>query len=497
MGIERLANGYAQSKYVAEQLVRESAARGLPVTIHRPGRIAGDATHGAMNVTDSMPLLIKLCIELGTAPTLGSRVEVTPVDFVARSIVAMALAPWSPGQTFHLVNPETIAVGDVYRAIRAAGYGLQEASFADWRARVIEHAARSDNLLLSAFAHMLQAAPSEMFQDQQSDSTPQLRIQCTDTTRALERASVRCPETDQAMVLRYLGFLQRKGAVAPPADAPESASSPTDGQQSTSQAPAASPPHGARSSLVPLRKEDRGTPLFCIPGLGGHVAAFMPLARALTPPRSVFALQARGLDGEAQPQDSLEDIAAFYTREICQVEPEGPYLLLGWSLGGLVAIEIARRLQKQERQVAFLALLDTYLTTHDPNVTEVDDHSVLKWIAPHLGLSLDELRKAPLDQRWQRIAEQAKSAKGIGIHEIRRLAEVCRAQLAAAARYEPQPYHGDAVLLHARNGNAEQDPRWKTMCPQLRIEPVPGDHFSMLREGNVEILAERLKTHLR
>ena len=102
------------------------------------------------------------------------------------------------------------------------------------------------------------------------------------------------------------------------------------------------------------------------------------------------------------------------------------------------------------------------------------------------------MKKLPLDRQWQRIAEQAHGVKGIGAAEIRRLAAVCRAHLAAASRYTPQAYANPAVLFPAREGGGARDRRWKSLCPQLRVEPVPGNHYTMLRKPHVQQLAARL-----
>jgi thioesterase domain-containing protein len=141
-------------------------------------------------------------------------------------------------------------------------------------------------------------------------------------------------------------------------------------------------------------------------------------------------------------------------------------------------------------------LLDTHLSVTDYENLDLDDESVLRWIAPQLKLSARELNKLPLERQWERIAEQARLADGIGVPEIRRLAETCKAHLAAAASYEPKPYHGPAVLFQADAGPSGVDPRWNSLCPRLCVERVPGNHYSMLRAPDVAVLAERVDRYL-
>ena len=101
-------------------------------------------------------------------------------------------------------------------------------------------------------------------------------------------------------------------------------------------------PKGNGHSLATLRPGGPARPLFCIHGLGGHIASFLPLAGGLDRKRPVYGLQAQGLDAGQQPHDSIEEMAAFYLSEIREVQPRGPYLLAGWSMGGVIGLEMAQ-----------------------------------------------------------------------------------------------------------------------------------------------------------
>jgi thioesterase domain-containing protein len=256
------------------------------------------------------------------------------------------------------------------------------------------------------------------------------------------------------------------------------------------------PPRGDGRVLVPLRKDGASTPLFCIHGLGGHVAGFLPLAAGLAEPRPVFGLQAQGLAPQEQPHDSVEVMATSYLQAIRKEQPHGPYLLAGWSMGGVIALEVAQQLRAIGQEVALVALLDTYLSSDEFPVEDAGEHSVIRWLAPHLNLSLEELKRLPLEKQWDRIAEQTQVAKGVGVAEIRRLARVCVAHLAAMAAYTPPPYPGRAVLFRTET-DEDLDQRWQSVCPGLRVEMVTGNHYSMLRKPYAEALADRLDRCLR
>lgn len=250
------------------------------------------------------------------------------------------------------------------------------------------------------------------------------------------------------------------------------------------------------SVLMPLRAGTAATPVFCIHGLGGHVAGLMPLARRLTGKWPIFGLQGLGLTDGQQPHDCIQAMAACYVNEMRLVRPRGPYLLTGWSLGGIIAMEAAQQLTDAGEHVALLAMFDTYLTTPDSEQLAPDDQSMMRWIVPRLNLPAAELRKLPLNQQWARIAQYAELVEGIGIAEIRRLAAACMAHLTAASRYHPRAYHGRSVLFHAESGSATDHPHWSTLFPQLKMECVPGNHYTMLRKPHVDLLADRLDHYL-
>jgi amino acid adenylation domain-containing protein len=290
------------------------------------------------------------------------------------------------------------------------------------------------------------------------------------------------PPVQAAKVVERRGGPERRHAT------PRTASEPADVLPS--------PSFGKSPSLVPLRTAGSARPLFCIHGLGGHVAAFLPLARGLSNGRPIYGLQAQGLDPGQEPHDRIETMAAWYIEEMREIQPQGPYLLVGWSMGGLIALDAAQQLLAVGQEVALLAMLDTYLSLKDSREQDWDEQSVLHRIAPQLNIPIGELKNLPLPQQWDRIAELANHASGVGIAEIRRLAAACQAHLLALSRYEPRHYVGPCLLFPAESGRSGRDRRWKALCPELCVEPVPGDHSSMLREPYVRVLAERLGRYM-
>jgi nonribosomal peptide synthetase DhbF len=118
--------------------------------------------------------------------------------------------------------------------------------------------------------------------------------------------------------------------------------------------------------LIPLRKSGKFLPIFCIHGGGGMGGVYANLSMALGKDYPVYGVQAKGLEDGEEMHKSINEMANEYSDAIQKIEPNGPYYLLGWSLGGTIAHEIACQLEKKGKVVKLLMLLDTQ-TNYDPN----------------------------------------------------------------------------------------------------------------------------------
>jgi thioester reductase-like protein len=139
--LDSLANaredGYGQSKWVAEKLVREAANRGLPACVYRPGFISGDSRTGASNPRDLLGAVLSESLRLGAAPEVeGWRVEMTPVDFVAAAILGIAANPDASGGTYHLANPDPVPAGTIFDWLESGGYTLERLPHEEWLRRL-------------------------------------------------------------------------------------------------------------------------------------------------------------------------------------------------------------------------------------------------------------------------------------------------------------------------------------------------------------------------
>jgi thioesterase domain-containing protein len=111
--------------------------------------------------------------------------------------------------------------------------------------------------------------------------------------------------------------------------------------------------------IVQLKPGQPGPCVFLVPGTGGRVEGFANLAMSLQTPMPVYAIQARGVDVSSEPDDDIGELVAHYLQQVKNLEPKGPYFLIGHSFGGMVVYEMAQRLIETGGLVACLVLLDT------------------------------------------------------------------------------------------------------------------------------------------
>ena len=257
------------------------------------------------------------------------------------------------------------------------------------------------------------------------------------------------------------------------------------------------------STLVPLRQSKAQTaPLFCIHPAGGTVFCYMELVKHLGSERSVYGLQARGIDGSQQPHETLAEMAAYYARSIGEVYPEGPLHIAGWSLGGNIAFEVARTLLNQGREVGIVALLDSGLLSPDTELKEEDFLPLLMALFPGaMNVSLDELRNKKREDQLEFFAERAAQAGIVPDEQIDQAGHifgVFQANVKAVHQYVADSFDGELHLFRpsdqSKTNNLFDDPvlGWKAVARHVHLLDVPGDHAHMLQSPAVEVMAQKL-----
>ncbi|GGG78402.1 hypothetical protein GCM10011415_29240 [Salipiger pallidus] len=247
------------------------------------------------------------------------------------------------------------------------------------------------------------------------------------------------------------------------------------------------------------------TPFFLVAGMFGNVLNLRHLAHLLGADRPFYGLQARGLYGAEDPHDSISEMARDYIAEMRQVQPHGPYMVGGFSGGGITAFEIARQLEAAGEEVALCVLLDTPLPVRRP--LEPRDRLLIQLQEAKAKGPFYPLIWARNRIRWE-IAKRRDTGETGAQHSFHN-AEIEAAFLAAVTAYEVTPWDGRLVLYRpplvgkwqvtgGRMVNSERayvmhDNDWTQFVPHVEVHEVPGDHDSMVLEPNVRVLAALMR----
>ncbi|WP_420630859.1 alpha/beta fold hydrolase [Candidatus Leptofilum sp.] len=260
-------------------------------------------------------------------------------------------------------------------------------------------------------------------------------------------------------------------------------------------------------------------PLYLVHGGGGHVLIFTKLARYLPDTQPVFAFQAQGLDGKTQPLGSTEEMAARYVEALLTHQPEGPYQLGGYSMGGAVAFEMAQQLVARGHKISFVGIIDTPA-----------QHPALKWVRLCTKLAARLLRFSP--QKEQQLFVQNRHRFWVGIRQVlrnqkyrltkqvnkqnpqaragtkqkedARVQKITHINNRAFFCYVPKRYPGPVTLFKSTEGYQDmyrdtKDPLmgWQRVSTSVNVCILPGNHNQIMDEPFVQNLADAFVLELK
>ncbi len=253
-------------------------------------------------------------------------------------------------------------------------------------------------------------------------------------------------------------------------------------------------------SLVPIKTTGSKPPLYLIHGGGLHVLMFQTLAANMDVEQPIYALQAKGLNGEGEPLSRIEDMAAHYIEEIQQLNPNQPYALAGYSFGGLIAFEMAKQLKTANKEVLMLSVFDTVIK---PELTHFESSFAEKisTIGKKVAWNLKDLVKHPVDNiSYRKYVYQRrlnnwkykvlKDDKSINLEKENPLESiVSKSNFEAWNNYKITPYDGHLYLFRATEQRFFIEDQhflgWKPfILGKIHILDVPGDHLSLFNPPN-------------
>ncbi|MFJ7958868.1 amino acid adenylation domain-containing protein, partial [Streptomyces sp. NPDC096319] len=259
---------------------------------------------------------------------------------------------------------------------------------------------------------------------------------------------------------------------------------------------------GGRRALVPVRTSGTRTPLVFVHPVGGDVLCYAELAELLGDEQPFYALQLP--DAELT---SVGAMAAHYAAAVREALPEGPYRLGGWSMGGVIALEMAAQLTAAGAEVELLTVIDL-MVEPGPAEGTVSDEQLLSWFARDLaGLAGVDWALAPeaFDGRppVEVLHAEARAAgalsEDIDLDTLSGIVGRFRSNYRALLGHAPGEFAGRVVSLRAADGGAtvETAKRWMRYFPgDATLVDVPGDHYTVMRGERLRVLAGELRRAL-
>jgi len=226
-----------------------------------------------------------------------------------------------------------------------------------------------------------------------------------------------------------------------------------------------------------MNRETRGIPIFVAPGIGGSIMEFFHVVQHLQIDHPVYGLQPPGLNQGEVPLDSVEDFASRYIAAIGSLQPHGPYYLIGCSFGGLVMLEVARRLLQRGENIGMFVMLDSYPDLRFVPVIQ----RALVFGRRLRRRSVRALQRVfgtltPVLVRRQRGTDN-------DISVLRTVPRITERAFVALAQYRPRPYHGTVKFVRSAKKTvfpASPHAVWGKLIHNLEIETVNGDHVAMI-----------------
>lgn len=220
--------------------------------------------------------------------------------------------------------------------------------------------------------------------------------------------------------------------------------------------------------LVLLKAGRKAPPIFMTHGIGDTVLGLFSLASQMRCEHPIYGLQAKGCDGLEEPLDRIEDMAEFHLSAVRETQPHGPYVLVGYSFGGLIALEMARRLSRDGEKIALLAMLDSY-----PDRRQIPFGQQARLV----------FRLAMTRASWFR---RRRASKGVSQNDesaARAFQRVKDCQYRALRNYRPQFYDGKVNFVRAAISSffpANATAVWSHLVREFEIENLPCTHLELL-----------------
>lgn len=268
------------------------------------------------------------------------------------------------------------------------------------------------------------------------------------------------------------------------------------------------------SPIVPLQPSPGKQPIYFVHPMGCALFFYLPLLSHFGPQYNLYGIRGHGLEEGQRALDSIPDMARCYIEAIRQHQPAGAIHLVGYSMGGLIAFEMAQQLQKEGKTVGLLALIDSYAFTKripfpGQEIKDADERLLMR-----LARTLDDGQRwqlkrmlKPMSSNRQRVEYVVQLAKENGkvplsysVEELQKMFDSYDAHLTAVEHYRPQPYAHPFLFLQCQDTSDTHSipsiPWEKVASKGLLQKRLPGRHSTIMQEPQVQAVAHHLQLAL-
>lgn len=271
----------------------------------------------------------------------------------------------------------------------------------------------------------------------------------------------------------------------------------------------------AWSPLVTIQPRGSKLPLLLIHPNDGSIFNYLNLVQHLGTDRPLYGLEASGRDQGQEPHSQIEEMAADYIKAIQTIQPEEPYLLVGWFMGAAIAFEMAQQLQDRGLRISLLALIDASDIFTERSIPDETDLLVslcrtrLFFSEEQLQQVEANLRQMDAHEQLVYVISQAREHNphllppGFGVEQLGRIFKIIKFHTCALKNYSSQLhdsrkyYSGKLTLFQAiEELAANSDNRiknWEALADKVEVHSVPGNYRTILQEPYVKVLAEKLQ----
>lgn len=262
------------------------------------------------------------------------------------------------------------------------------------------------------------------------------------------------------------------------------------------------------SSLVEIKKTGSQRPFFCLHAAGGNVLNYLQIAAHLDIDQPMYGIQSIGLDGRTKPIKKLEKMASHYIQAIRSIQPHGPYLLGGGSMGGMIAFEVAQQLKRAGENISLLIMFDTL----GPNNKKYTLSGDLKGTTNKLRLIWDGIRSKKHVEKMQFICEKLKTSTSIRVKELLcsiyylfnipishniRYWYIEQVNIRALLNYTPKYYDGDITLISGsiEENSVYSDPKrgWESIVlGNIHLYNIASMHETLVEKKELSQLVSYL-----